>query len=145
MIRMRRADVNQPHAAAETAASLSEQVSTDARQLVDDGHLPPTPHPPRTATPVASRHKIHPPLHSPHPHDRQLAIGSYVYRIEPANPGLIVRRECTRGPLTLLQAFLIADATEFEGWCASQPTRFEDPRLHTLLRRAGHELLHRPE
>lgn len=33
------------------------------------------------------------------------------------------------------------DASDFDRWCASEPIRFDDPRLYALLCRQGHEVL----
>ena len=70
------------------------------------------------------------------------ADATLTFSMSPAAGGMLVERTHCRslGPRIVLR--MLFDSTErFDRWCASEPVRFEDPRLFDELRRHGHEVL----
>lgn len=54
---------------------------------------------------------------------------------------LIERRHWPAVGPRFAQTLSFHDASDFDRWCASEPVRFDDPKLYALLCRHGHEVL----
>jgi hypothetical protein len=67
---------------------------------------------------------------------------SVMFELRTTSTGLLVERTQSRAVgARLVQTLLFTDLREFERWCASEPTRFDDPIRFSQLRRDGHEAL----
>jgi hypothetical protein len=67
--------------------------------------------------------------------------GSVEFHLQRIAGGLYVEREdIPRRGLRTIQSIAFSDPGSFERWCDSDPIRFDQPLLHTQLKRAGGEL-----
>jgi hypothetical protein len=70
------------------------------------------------------------------------ADGTLAFAVIGVSAGLMVeRRQWLPAGIRLAETMVFDNATIFDRWCDSEPLRFDDPELHTRLRRAGHEIL----
>lgn len=70
------------------------------------------------------------------------ADGTLAFAVIRTARGLLIERRHwpAMGP-RFAQTMSFYDASDFDRWCASEPVRFDDPRLYALLCRRGHEVL----
>lgn len=70
------------------------------------------------------------------------ADGILVFALARTPSGLLIeRRNWPAAGLRTAQTMVFDDAKAFDRWCDTEPVRFDDPQLHTQLRREGHEVL----
>lgn len=68
--------------------------------------------------------------------------GTLAFAVVRTSRGLLVeRRHWPAEGLRIAQTMLFDSAATFDRWCESEPARFDNPRLHSQLRREGHEML----
>lgn len=70
------------------------------------------------------------------------ADGILAFAVVRTSRGLLIeRRRWPASGLRTAQTMVFDNVRTFDRWCDTEPVRFEDPQLHTQLRREGHAML----